>query len=132
MPAMEMEHIVDPRESILASIGDLSNVEVFNNQVLCAIYMRPKDAKTKSGLYLPDSNLAEDEYQSKVGLIVKMGNHAFIDDTGRWFNGATIKLHDWVVFRPSDGWNISVNKVKCRMLDDVFVRMRIEQPDQIW
>ena len=41
-------------------------------------------------------------------------------------------LHDWVVFRPSDGWSVTVNKVICRILDDTNVRGRIQQPDQVW
>jgi hypothetical protein len=61
-----------------------------------------------------------------------MGGDAFIDDTGKWFKDAKIELDDWVVFRPSDGWSITVNGVLCRILDDTNVRGRIQQPDQVW
>ncbi len=69
MPFMLMEHEVDPKEKLLKDLGDLSEVEIFNNQLLVAVYLRPE--KTKSGFYLPDQNRAEDQFQSKVGLLVK-------------------------------------------------------------
>ena len=69
MPAMLMEHDVDPREGLLKKIGDLSKVEVFNNQILVAVYLRPE--KTKSGILLPGQTRDEDKYQSKVGLVIK-------------------------------------------------------------
>jgi hypothetical protein len=43
-----------------------------------------------------------------------------------------IELDDWIVFRPSDGWPITVNGVLCRMLDDTSVRGKIDVPDKIW
>jgi co-chaperonin GroES (HSP10) len=127
---MVMTHENDPKELLKKEIGDLSQIEIFNTQILCAVYIRPQ--KTKSGLYLPDSTVAEDQHQSKVGLVVKMGADAFIDDTGKWFKDGKIELDDWVVFRPSDGWSITVNGVLCRILDDTNVRGRIQQPDQVW
>ena len=67
MPAMIMDHDVDPKEKLLSELGDLSQVEIFNNQVLVAVYIRPN--KTKSGLYLSDKTTDEDRYQGKVGLL---------------------------------------------------------------
>jgi hypothetical protein len=43
-----------------------------------------------------------------------------------------IELDDWIVFRPSEGWAITVNGVLCRMLDDTSVRGKIDVPDKIW
>mgnify|MGYP003343645573 FL=1 len=130
MPAMLMEHDVDPREGLLKKIGDLSKVEVFNNQILVAVYLRPE--KTKSGIYMPDNHRDEDKFQSKVGLVLKKGPMAFDDHTGQWFANVEIEQNDWVVFRPSDGWSITINGVLCRMIDDVNVRGRISSPDQVW
>jgi co-chaperonin GroES (HSP10) len=130
MPAMLMEHEVDPRKKLMEEMGDLSKVEVFNNQILVAVYLRPE--KTKSGLYMPDAHRDEDKYQSKVGLVLKKGPMAFDDNTGQWFNGITINTNDWIVFRPSDGWSITINGVICRMIDDVNVRGRVDHPDRVW
>lgn len=130
MPAMVMEHQVDPRDAKLAEIGDVSNFEVFNNQVLCAVYLRPQ--KTRSGIYLTDNTTDEDRHQSKVGLVIKMGPDAFKDAEGKWFRDLTIETNDWLVFRPSDGWSITVNGVLCRMIDDADIRGRVQHPDGVW
>ena len=130
MPHMEMDHSLDPKQSILERLGDLSKVELLNNQILCAVYIRPQ--KTKSGIYLSDKTIDEDRYQGKVGLLVGMGPAAFNDDNGQWFNELKFNLHDWLVFRPSDGWSITVNGVLCRMMSDVQVKARIASPDQVW
>ena len=127
MPFTPMLHEVEPAKKILDEIGDVSKFEVFNNQILVAVYIRPQ--KTKSGIYFSDKTTDEDKYQSKVGLIIAKGPDAFKDENGEWFKGVEMNLHDWVVFRPSDGWNITVNGVLCRMMQDVQVRARIEHPD---
>lgn len=118
------------KEDLLASLGDISEFEVFNNQVLVAIYMRPE--KTKGGIYLSEKTKDEDKYQSKVGLILKTGPSAFVDENQNWFKGVSIVEHNWIIFRPSDGWQMNVNGVSCRMLDDTVVRGRIPDPNMIW
>jgi co-chaperonin GroES (HSP10) len=130
MPYMTMDHEIDPKQKLIQEVGDISNVEIFNNQILVAVYLRPQ--KTKSGLYLSDKTTDEDRYQSKVGLVLKKGPTAFVDETEEWFKGVNINENDWIVFRPSDGWQITVNNVLCRILEDVTVRGRIDQPDRVW
>jgi len=130
MSALIMAHDGDPKQKLLDEIGDLSQVELFNNQILVAVYVRP--TKTKSGLYLTDKYAEEDKFQGKVGLLVGMGPAAFQDDSGQWFNNASFNLHDWLVYRPSDGWSITINGVLCRMLSDTQVKMRIPTPDTAW
>ena len=90
------------------------------------------EEKTKGGIFLPDKAKDEDKYQSKVGLILKVGPSAFVDDAQNWFKGVTVQEHDWIIFRPSDGWQMLVNGVSCRMLDDTVVRGRVPDPDMIW
>ena len=130
MPHMVMTHDTDPKEVLKADLGDIKDFEIFNNQVLCAVYVRPQ--KTKSGIYLTSQTVDEDRIQGKVGLIVKTGPDAFTDDSGQWFTDMNIELSDWVVFRPSDGWSVTVNGVLCRILDDTNVRGRVQHPDQVW
>lgn len=129
MPHMMMDHEGDPKSKLLNDLGDLSGVELFHNQVLLAVYIRPQ--RTKSGLYLTDKHTDEDRFQSKVGLLVKRGPMAFEQD-GSWFNGVTFNDHDWLVFRPSDGWSITVNGVLCRVFDDINIRGRVPHPDAVW
>jgi len=130
MPAMVMEHTVDPKTALLKEIGDLSKIEIFNNQLLVGIYVRPE--KTKSGILLASSTREEDKWQGKVGLVLKQGKNAFVDDAGKWFKDVKISDGDWLVFRPSDGWQLTVNNVLCRILEDVDVRGRIDHPDKVW
>jgi len=130
MPPMKMAHAKDPRDELLNEVGDIKEVEIFNNQILCAIYIRPQ--KTASGIILTEKYVDEDKYQGKVGLVLKMGPEAFVDDSGKWFKNMKIKVGDWVVFRPSDGWSVSINGKSCRILDDVAIRGRVKSPDIVW
>jgi len=84
MPYTRMHHDVDPKESILKELGDISGIEVFNTHVLIATYVRPN---TKSGIHLTDKYVEEDKYQGKVGLVVKKGPLAFVDEEQDWFKG---------------------------------------------
>lgn len=122
----------NPRARILAELGDISEIEVLNNQVLVAIYTRPE--KTAGGFIMGTKTKEEDEYQSKVGLIIAMGSAAFTDDSGRWFQRLKrpFAVGDWVLFRPSDGWELDVNDVRCRYFDDTRIKSRIPSPDIIW
>ncbi len=130
MPPRMMEHDTDPKLILKEQIGNTDSFEIYNNQILIAVYIRPQ--KTKTGIYLPDSIVAEDQFQSKVGLVLKKGPAAFEGDDSLWFKDMHIELDDWIVFRPSDGWAITVNGVLCRMLDDTSVRGKIDVPDKIW
>lgn len=130
MPFMIMDHAVDPKQKLLDDLGDISNVEIFNNQILVAVYIRP--AKTKSGIYLSEQSRDEDKMQGKVGLVVKKGPSAFVDDANEWFKDVSVEVNDWVVFRPSDGWGITVNNVLCRMIDDTAIRGKVDAPDRVW
>lgn len=130
MPPMKMAHDADPSKEILETVGDLSELEIFNNQILVGIYIRPQ--KTKGGIILTDATVDEDRYQGKVGLVLKVGASAFQDEKGQWFKNVDIKVGDWVVFRPSDGWAIAVNGAPCRILEDYSVRARVQHPDHVW
>ena len=125
-----MEHDADPKKTILKNLGDISKVEIFNNQILCAVYVRPE--KTKGGIVLPEQHRSEDKIQGKVGLVVKKGPAAFVDETNTWFVDVDVNVNDWIIFRPSDGWSITVNGILCRILDDISIRGRIQHPDQVW
>jgi co-chaperonin GroES (HSP10) len=130
MPFMKMKHDIDPKKFILDEIGDIKSFELFNNSILVATYIRP--TKTASGIILTDNTVNEDRYQSKVGLLLKMGPSAFQPNEEGWFNNEKFNLNDWLVFRPSDGWPINVHGMECRILLDTQVRGRVESPDEVW
>lgn len=138
MPAVEYAHETDPKQALFEKVGDLSGVEVFGSDVLVALYTPPE--KTKSGLIISDNTRDEFKFQGKVGLIVKMGVTAYVDDEGNKFRD--IDVGDWVVFRPSDGWPMQLNTMKsriskdgivdCRVITDINIRCRVNHPDVIY
>lgn len=133
MGQMAMLHERDPAQVLLDAIGDLSGVEIYHNQVLVVVYQRPE--KTVGGIIVPDTTGGtrdEDKWQSKVALVVKAGPQAFDDPTGKWFKDVDVKAGDWVFFRASDGWNITVNKTLCRILDDTVIRGKVDHPDRVF
>ena len=133
----------DPKRELLDLLGDISGIEIAQNEVLLAIYMRQE--KTAGGIILPHQNLKEDRYQGKCGLVVKIGSACrFLrqDEKTDVRYGLDIKLHDWVVVRPSDSWALDINSdlealkienfVACRLIYDDQIRMRVTDPRMIW
>jgi co-chaperonin GroES (HSP10) len=135
--------ILDEKEAILSKLGDLSAVQIAQNEVLVAIYIRPE--KSAGGILLTDRTRKEDNYQGKVGLVVKIGSACrFVrtnEATGVTY-GVDVQLHDWVVTRPSDTWALDVNGgedtsdpkafTNCRLVFDDQIRMKIPNPGMIW
>lgn len=128
--AMRMHHTRDAVQEILDEVGTIDDFEVFGADVLVAIYKRPE--KTAGGVFLADTTRHEDKWQGKVGLVLKVGPAAFKDDDKTSFHGVTVAVGDWVFFRVSDGWSLTVNKRDCRMLQDVHIKGRIPRPDYVW
>jgi hypothetical protein len=135
--------IPDEKQQILDKLGDLSQVEIAQNEVLVAIYIRPE--KSAGGILLTDRTRKEDNYQGKVGLVVKIGaacRFVRTDEKTGLVYGVPIELHDWVVTRPSDTWPLDVNAgedtfdpknfVNCRLVFDDQIRMKIPHPGMIW
>lgn len=120
----------DPKQALLDAVGDLSSFDIFHNQILVAIYVRPE--KTKGGIILTDKTLEEDEYQGKVGLVVKKGPSAFLDSEDDDFQGQNVSEGDWVVFRVGDGWQLTIRDTACRILTDRTIRMRVKNPGDIF
>lgn len=130
MPYMRMKHAVDPAKQIVNELGDLSDIGLFRNLVLVAIYVRP--TQTASGIHLSDKTTEEDKHQGKVGLIVKAGPQAFVDPENKWFDGNPPKVGDWVFFRPAESWAINVHGVACRILEDIDLKGPLKFPDGVW
>jgi hypothetical protein len=78
---------------IYDALGDISDFEVWGNQVLIAVYCPP--AETKSGFLIGSQTTLESVWQGKVGLIIKIGPDAF-PETAATFGGNPPKPGDWV------------------------------------
>jgi len=120
----------DPKQALMDAVGDLSGFDIFHNQILVAIYVRPE--KTSGGIIRPEGNVGEDEYQGKVGLVVKVGPTAFLNTEEEDFQGQNVEVGDWVVFRVGDGWQLTIRDTACRILSDRTIRMRIKNPGDIF
>jgi co-chaperonin GroES (HSP10) len=128
MPNVAMKHDIDPRDVILKNLGNvLDDFEICADEVLVATYRRRE--KTASGFYLPRKTLEEDLFQSKCGLVVKIGTQCV-------FPNVKIALHDWIVMRPSDGWACeiltAIEAVHCRMIQAKYIRAKVPHPELVW
>ena len=130
MVTMLMEHKTDPAEDIRRNVGDLSGFELFGNQILLGVYKRSE--KTKSGLYLADSTRTEDEYQGKAMLVLKKGPAAFKSDNNYNFYGMDVNEGDWIACWVTDGRKLVINGQLCRVIEDIYIRMRIPAPDMVF
>jgi len=130
----QMIHAEDPAEKIRREVGPLDDITVLHNEVLVGVYLRPEAIDIGGGhkILLPDSNRQEDEYQGKVGLVLKMGPLAFVDDDHVTFAGLTAKVDDWVVFHTADGWSLAVRGRLCRMVKDTSIRLTVTAPDIVY
>src|SRR3972149_6104974 len=108
---LEISQAENPKLALINALGDLSREEILGDLVLIAIYIRPE--KTSGGIIRPIDNVKEDEFQGKVGLIVKTGPLAseYEDDTP-----PICQVGDWVVYSIKDGWSVTVNDVACRLI----------------
>lgn len=123
-------HIPDTADEIRTKVGDLSHVKVLHNQILVGIYIRPE--KTKGGIFLSDTTRGEDKYQGKVGLVLKKGPLAFVDDAHNKFHGQDVNPGDWVFFRVSDGFSFMLNGHLCRLLEEVHIKGIIPAPEVVY
>lgn len=124
----------DPKQAIVDEIGEaaIDGYRLFDDDLLLATYIRPE--KTKGGIYLIDKTKEEDRFQGKVGLLLKSGPTAWkYDRSGSYaFEGEAAQSMDWVVYRASEGWEISINGVSCRLVSSKNIRGRVADPTVIW
>lgn len=120
----------DPKKDILKLVGDLGGVTVKWNRVLVATYIRP--SKTPGGIIRPETNVAEDEWQGKVGLVLKMGPMAYVDDDETQFNGEAVNVGEWAVYSVGNARSININGYPCRIIKDSQIDMTTLDPGMIF
>lgn len=95
---------------MLQAIGDLSEMDVFGRNVVCAIFVRPNI--TPAGIILPLKEIKEDWYQHKVVLVLKCGPDAFSGTPAyhdSMFGTAPIpKVGDWLFANANAGIQINL------------------------
>jgi hypothetical protein len=126
----------DPAKPLWDAAGDLSDYEIFHNLILVATYIAPEKV---GNIIMPDRRLDEDRFQGKIGLVLKVGPTAFVDDGATKFGGFELMPGQWVIYRPSDGYELFIRDrrkanegLSCRLIEDVFVRGRVSDPGLIY
>jgi co-chaperonin GroES (HSP10) len=120
----------DPRMAILKAVGDLSEQHVFSDLVLVGTFIR--NEKTAGGIIRPLENVAEDEFQGKVGLVLKTGPLAYSDHEDDDARGENASIGTWVVYAIKDGWPVQINGTPCRFVPYEKLRMRITDPNLVF
>ncbi len=127
----------DPKAALLKSAGPLTDYEVFHNLVLVATYI---PSEKIGSIFIPDTSFAENRFQGKMGLVLKCGPLAFVDDDTARFGGVTIETGDWVMYRPSDGIELFIKDhaglandgLACRLIEDSLIKGRVTDPSLIY
>lgn len=125
----------DVKQAIFRGLGDLDDVELLFNDVLVAKYIREK---VSTNLIAAAETQREDVWQGVVGLVLKVGPRAFVDDANNKFYGVTVERGDWVLYRSSDGWDKDIqmvgsyDAVKCRIIQDCHIRGRVKYPGRLF
>lgn len=90
---------------ILQAVGDISEMEIWDNRVLCAIFCRPN--VTPGGIYITTKEIKEDWWQHKAVMILKLGVSAFSGDeswkAAKWGDSHDPVVGDWLFAEPSAG-----------------------------
>jgi hypothetical protein len=118
------------RQEIWETLGRtyIDGVHIMFNRVLLAIYIAPE--RSKGGIYRTSTSKEEDLWQGKVGLVVGLGPDAFVDDPthGVLFNNQRANIGEWVVFKVGDTWDMVINDVACRLVEDANIKMKLKDP----
>jgi len=125
----DMDHKVDPKQVLWESVGDISKIRFSGYLVVVALYLRPQE--TKGGMLIADQTRKEDEYQNKVGMIIKMAPLAFDGEEKAWDNEQPPQVGDWAIFRPMDGLNMQINGHPCKVFESCQIRGQTEDPDSV-
>jgi co-chaperonin GroES (HSP10) len=124
-------HTNDPRDEIWEKIGPLvDKVEMLGARVLVATYKRAE--KTAGGIFLTHKTIDEDDYQGRVGLVLKMGPLAFKEDDTHVWPGNVPKVGDWVLMNIGDARRMTLGEWPTRIIEDVHIAGILDRPDVVW
>jgi co-chaperonin GroES (HSP10) len=130
----------DPRHTLIAAIGqnNIDNYEPALNLVLVATYVRSE--KTKGGIIIGgDKTRAEDRFQGKIGLVLKLGPSVNKSERAKLFDGRPLAAGDWIMYRASDAHefffidaNSSLDGCSARLIEDGLIMGRVTEPEAIY
>ena len=118
------------KKTVFGILGGLDDVEVLYNAVLIAAYIRPE--RTSGGIIRPTENVAEDVWQGKSGLVLKLGPNAFKDDEYNKFHNQRVDVGDWCAFFIQDAKLLSIKDVPCRLVEDSNIKLKVKDPSIVF
>lgn len=125
----------DIHDKLSAARVNLDDIRVEHNNVLVACYIGPEKI-AGSSLFRTQNQQKEDEYQGKIGLVLKVGPGAYVDDASTKFHGRTVAVGDWVVTASTAGWQIKLGGmlggVLCKVVQDTSVKMVVADPETVF
>ena len=125
---LKLSQATDYRKTIFEALGKaLDDFRVMGQQVLVGTYIEPEK---QGSLYMPQSTQQESLYQGSQGIVLKKGPWAFQDDAALnidW-KGENVEIGEWVVFKYSDAWELHLNGVSVRLIDDRSIRAVVPTP----
>ncbi len=130
----------DARTVLVDAIGkdNIESFEPFHNLILIATYVRSD--MTKGGIIIGgDRTRAEDRFQGKIGMVLKVGPTAFKGAKSDSFGGVTVKAGDWIMYKASDAHEFffvdeksALDGSSCRLVEDTLVMGRVTDPESIF
>ena len=90
---------------------------------------------TSGGVMLAHQVVKDDEFQSKTGLVVKLGRRAFVDDEHVQWHGYRCDVGDWVIFKASEGMKMAIGGsggAHASLLSDVFLKIKVPHADSVF
>lgn len=134
--SFKLVHAEAPAKKIWRELGNsLDEFDIAAQGVLIATYKRDAGVMTQGGIEIPQEVVKDDEFQSKTGLVVRLGRTAFKDDDKVQFNGFRCDVGDWVIFRASDGMKMLIGGpggVHCRLIADVYLKVKVPHADAVF
>jgi len=127
---MQMSREIDPKKAILDGVGTaLDRIQVFGSQLLVGTFIESE--RTAGGIIKPNKTVDESLWLGCMGLVLKKGPRAFVDEpeVNVFWHGQDIEVGDWAVFRFSSAWELHLNGVSVRLVDDRDVKAVIDNPE---
>lgn len=114
------------KETIIRRFKD---VKVNGINVLILIYKPPVEKKVGS-IVLPDMYVKDDlEYNSMVGLVVKIGSDAYKGD--QFPSGPYAKIGEWVIFPRGSSLQAKYEDEPIIMVEDFKLKLVVDDPSKV-
>ncbi len=130
------------KKEIYKALGDLSQYEILDEDLLVAVYVQSNVLANIKG---PDGKMIElvgtqkktdtDRYEGKAALLIKKGPNAFkFHPNGQPYEGIVPDDGDWLLMYAHDGRDIHLKDksasdgVLCRLVHFKSIRMKLSDP----